>query len=89
MSAPPHWHQPGHWTPMSFAWRCLGPCKLRGMVQRHIRCQRLEEVNIMNTREIMAVALEEAKAAFKRGECPIGAVMVKNGDIISRRKSRN
>ncbi len=42
----------------------------------------------MDAREIMAVAFEEAKAAFKRGECPVGAVMVKNGDIMSRAGNR-
>jgi tRNA(adenine34) deaminase len=39
-------------------------------------------------REIMAVALEEAKAAYKRGECPVGAVIVRNGDIIARAGNR-
>ena len=32
----------------------------------------------------MKKALEEAKEAFKRGEVPIGAVIVNNGQIIAR-----
>lgn len=32
----------------------------------------------------MEEALKEAKAAEARGECPIGAVLVRNGEIISR-----
>jgi len=42
----------------------------------------------MDDREIMAVAFEEAKAAYKRGECPVGAVIVRNGDIIARAGNR-
>ena len=32
----------------------------------------------------MRLALKEAKKAYKRGETPIGAVIVRNGEIISR-----
>ena len=42
----------------------------------------------MNDREIMAVAFEEAKAAHERGECPVGAVIIRNGDIIARAGNR-
>ena len=36
----------------------------------------------------MAVALKEAKEAHERGECPVGAVIVRNGDIIARAGNR-
>lgn len=36
----------------------------------------------------MAVAFEEAKVAYKRGECPVGAVIVRNGDIVARAGNR-
>lgn len=42
----------------------------------------------MNDREIMAVALAEAKAVYERGECPVGAVIVRNGDIVARAGNR-
>ncbi|MFP4924593.1 nucleoside deaminase, partial [Staphylococcus pseudintermedius] len=32
----------------------------------------------------MSIALEEARKAAKKGEVPIGAVVVKNGKIIAR-----
>ena len=31
----------------------------------------------------MAVAFDEAQAAYERGECPVGSVIVKNGDIVA------
>ena len=37
----------------------------------------------MNDLEYMNIALEEAKKAFGKGEVPVGAVIVKNGEIIS------
>ena len=37
--------------------------------------------------DFMQIALEEAKKAFKKGEVPIGAVIVKEGKIIA--KGRN
>jgi tRNA(adenine34) deaminase len=42
----------------------------------------------------MRIALEEAKIAFKSGEIPVGALIVKNGEVIARahncnRKLRN
>ncbi len=42
----------------------------------------------MNDREIMAAAFEEAKSAYERGECPVGAVIVRNGDIVARAGNR-
>lgn len=36
----------------------------------------------------MMVALDEAKAAFDRGECPVGAVIVRNGEIIAQAGNR-
>ncbi len=42
----------------------------------------------MDDREIMAVAFEESKAAYARGECPVGAVVVRNGDIVARAGNR-
>jgi tRNA(Arg) A34 adenosine deaminase TadA len=42
----------------------------------------------MNDIEIMAVAFEEAKAAYARGECPVGAVMVGNGEVVARAGNR-
>ena len=34
--------------------------------------------------EYMDIAFKEAKKAYKRGEVPIGAVIVKNGKIIAK-----
>ena len=34
-------------------------------------------------REFMLVALENAKAAFNAGDVPVGAVIVRNGEIIA------
>ena len=34
--------------------------------------------------DFMQIALKLAKKAYKKGEVPIGAVIVKNGKIISR-----
>ncbi len=42
----------------------------------------------MNDKEIMATAFEEAKAAYERGECPVGAVIVINGDIVAHAGNR-
>ncbi len=36
----------------------------------------------------MEIALEEARAAEMRGEVPVGAVVVRNGDIIARDGNR-
>lgn len=42
----------------------------------------------MTDLEYMAEALKEADAAASRGECPVGAVMVMNGEIIARDGNR-
>lgn len=34
--------------------------------------------------EFMAMALDEARLAFEKGEVPVGAVIVKGGEVISR-----
>ncbi|MDP2683673.1 MAG: nucleoside deaminase [bacterium] len=41
-----------------------------------------------NDIEIMSLALDEAKSAYKRGECPVGAVIVQNGKIIAHAGNR-
>jgi len=38
----------------------------------------------MNHEEYMKVALEEARKAYDKNEVPIGAIIVKNGEIIAR-----
>lgn len=38
----------------------------------------------MNEKEFMAEAFKEAQKAFDRGECPVGAVIVRNGIVIAR-----
>ena len=38
----------------------------------------------MNDKDFMAAALEEAKKALDAGEMPVGCVIVKDGEIISR-----
>lgn len=38
----------------------------------------------MNREEYMNIALMEARKAYKKGEVPVGAVIVKNGIIISK-----
>ena len=42
----------------------------------------------MDDLEIMKIALLEAKKALKRGECPVGAVIVKDGKIIAKAGNR-
>ena len=37
----------------------------------------------MSDEKYMSIALDEAKKAFDEGEVPIGAIIVKNGEIIS------
>lgn len=37
----------------------------------------------MKDSEFMSMAVELAKTAFKQGEVPVGAVMVKNGEVIA------
>ncbi|MFH0977560.1 MAG: tRNA adenosine(34) deaminase TadA [Spirochaetota bacterium] len=37
----------------------------------------------------MRIALEEAKKAFENGEIPVGAVIIKDGEIISKAHNRN
>ena len=39
-------------------------------------------------RDFMAVALEEARAAARDGEVPVGAVVVRNGVVIGRASNR-
>ena len=41
----------------------------------------------MNSNEFMKIAYDEAKIAFQEGEVPVGAVIVKDGEIIA--KARN
>ena len=38
----------------------------------------------MNEKDYMGIALEEAKLAFSQDEVPIGAVIVRNGEILAR-----
>ena len=38
----------------------------------------------MNDVDYMVEALKEARLAYENGECPVGAVMVRNGEIIAR-----
>ena len=38
----------------------------------------------MEEQYYMKEALKEAKRAYKKGEVPVGAVIVKNGEIIAR-----
>jgi tRNA(Arg) A34 adenosine deaminase TadA len=42
----------------------------------------------MTFRSHMDIALEEARAARDRGEVPVGAVLVRNGDVIARAGNR-
>ena len=41
-------------------------------------------VMIMNDEKYMDIALQEATKAFKKEEIPVGAVIVKNGKVISK-----
>jgi tRNA(adenine34) deaminase len=38
----------------------------------------------VNQDELMLEAFAEAQAAFERGECPVGAVLVRDGEIVAR-----
>jgi tRNA(adenine34) deaminase len=42
----------------------------------------------VNDREFMQLALEEARAAAEAGEVPIGALLVKDGQILARGNNR-
>ena len=42
----------------------------------------------MNDLEFMQVALEEARAAAAAGEVPVGAIVVKEGEIVARGNNR-
>jgi len=42
----------------------------------------------MTDLDFMTAALKEAEAASARGECPVGAVLVRNGEIIARDGNR-
>ncbi len=42
----------------------------------------------MNEQELMSEALKEAQAAYDRGECPVGAVLVHEGKIVARDGNR-
>ena len=39
----------------------------------------------MYKEEFMYIALKEAKKAYKKNEVPVGAIIVKNGEIIRKR----
>jgi tRNA(Arg) A34 adenosine deaminase TadA len=52
-----------------------------------MRNQEREEAT-MTDLEFMGEALKEAYAAEARGECPIGAIIVRNGEIIARDGNR-
>ena len=47
-------------------------------------CCVLEETKMPYHEKFMLEALKEAKKAEKKDECPIGAVIIKNGEIIAR-----
>ena len=42
----------------------------------------------MNEEELMFEAFKEAEKAYERGECPVGAVIVRNGTIVARAGNR-
>jgi tRNA(adenine34) deaminase len=42
----------------------------------------------MNEKELMLEAYNEAEKAYKKGECPVGAVIVQNGTINARAGNR-
>lgn len=42
----------------------------------------------MDDRGFMEEAFAEARAAYERGECPVGAVVVREGEIIARAGNR-
>jgi tRNA(adenine34) deaminase len=46
------------------------------------------EVNAMRHHDFMAIALEEARIAADHGEVPVGAALVKDGEIIARGHNR-
>lgn len=45
--------------------------------------------NTAEKESFMQIALEEAKKAFAKGEIPVGALIVKNGEIIARSHNTN
>ncbi len=42
----------------------------------------------MNKKELMLEAYKEAEKAYNKGECPVGAVIARNGAIIARSGNR-
>lgn len=49
---------------------------------------RLREGDCLTDKELMAVALEEARLAAAEGEVPVGAVVAKDGEIVARAHNR-
>ena len=45
--------------------------------------------SIEQKKDLMRIALEEARLAYEKGEIPVGAVIVKDGGIIARAHNRN
>ena len=42
----------------------------------------------MDDKELMQMAYKEAELAFQKGECPVGAVLVINGEVIAKAGNR-
>ena len=42
----------------------------------------------MDEKDFMGEAFKEAKKAYEKGECPVGAVIVRNGTIVARAGNR-
>ena len=68
---------------------------MNGLIQSKAHLLKIEKERaeqLKRDEEFMKIALSQAKLAFKAGEIPVGAVIVKNGEIIARaqnKKERN
>ncbi len=55
--------------------------------QRQI-CKKNPVMEILNHQKWMEIALQEARLAFAEGEVPVGAVLVRNNELIARNHNR-
>ncbi len=64
---------------------------MNGLIQstKHLeKIKKQQEVQLLSDKKYMKLALKQANLAFKKGEVPVGAVIVKNGEIIARARNQ-
>ncbi len=61
-----------------------GAAKVRALLD----ASKVGMTNAMSFKSFMDIALEEAEAAAARGEVPVGAVLVRDGEVLARAGNR-